>query len=226
MPTVLLVDDHELMLELERTFLERSEFHVITAHDGPSGIAAAAEHRPDVVVMDHEMPHMSGPRAIRKMRKNPDLSETKFLLATALPVQADTPYADASIRKPFNPVDFLEAIRSLLNVPTRRAERFEVRLPVEWACGPDEGKAETRDLSTVGMLMTGPNLPPLGARIEARLDVSPPDSRGPRFDTIGAVVRTATVDKGGNPAVGVDFDSLTPGQLAVLEARLGIKKSE
>ncbi len=67
--TLLLVDDHPLMVQaLENFFATREEFDVVgTASDGVEGVAACKELRPDLVLMDLQMPRMSGVEATRRI---------------------------------------------------------------------------------------------------------------------------------------------------------------
>jgi DNA-binding NarL/FixJ family response regulator len=60
-PTVLIVDDHPSFRASARAILEASEFRIVAeASDGATALAAVAEHRPDVVLLDVQLPDMSG----------------------------------------------------------------------------------------------------------------------------------------------------------------------
>ena len=82
--TILWVDDDRLLLTFGRDILERHGFRVRTALDGPTGIAAAAEDPPDLIILDVVMPDMTGYEACRQLRAEPALRDTPVLLLTSL----------------------------------------------------------------------------------------------------------------------------------------------
>ncbi|MFO1062239.1 MAG: response regulator [Pirellulales bacterium] len=124
MPTILVVDDHaENRVSLKR-LLEHRGFAVITAEDGLQGIEVAGAERPDLVLMDVNMPKLDGWESTRRIHKLDGL--------TALPVIALTAYAEKRDRETaiecgcvdfhIKPVDFErlveqieDALRGLLN---------------------------------------------------------------------------------------------------------------
>jgi CheY-like chemotaxis protein len=74
MPTILCIDDDPVILELQKGILERNGYSVLTAPDGPSGIAMASKHAVDVVVLDFKMPGMDGGQVAEVLLKqHPDL---------------------------------------------------------------------------------------------------------------------------------------------------------
>ncbi len=74
MPTILCIDDDPKILELQRKILETNGYSVLSAPDGPTGIALAAEHPVDLVVLDFKMPGMDGGEVADVLfRKHPNL---------------------------------------------------------------------------------------------------------------------------------------------------------
>ncbi len=82
--TILWIDDDRLLLTFGRDILERHGYRVRTALDGPTGIAAAVEDPPDLIILDVVMPDMTGYEVCRNMRAEPRLRDTPVLLLTSL----------------------------------------------------------------------------------------------------------------------------------------------
>ncbi len=66
---VLCVDDELVGLKVRKIVLERAGYQVLTAHDGPSGLAMFSEHPVEAVVLDYSMPGMHGGEVARRMRE-------------------------------------------------------------------------------------------------------------------------------------------------------------
>ena len=81
--TVLWIDDDRLLLTFGRDILERHGYRVRTALDGPTGIAAASEEPPDLIILDVVMPDMTGYEVCRRLRAD-GLQDTPILLLTSL----------------------------------------------------------------------------------------------------------------------------------------------
>ncbi len=74
MPTILCIDDDPAILELQRGVLESRGHTVLTAGDGPAGLALASQDRVDIVVLDFKMPGMDGAQVAEVLLKQrPDL---------------------------------------------------------------------------------------------------------------------------------------------------------
>lgn len=79
---VLLVDDDANLREIIRAKLETAGFVVIEAKDGEDGVDKAKNNKPDLILMDVQMPKMNGIEALSKIKANPDTSQTKVLFLT------------------------------------------------------------------------------------------------------------------------------------------------
>ncbi|HZR99072.1 MAG TPA: response regulator [Chloroflexota bacterium] len=82
---VLVVEDHPLNRELTEAILERAGYDVLAAADGETALASVAAQRPDVIVLDVELPGISGLEVVRRLKGDP--------VTRAIPVVALTAYA-------------------------------------------------------------------------------------------------------------------------------------
>ena len=73
MTRILLVDDAELMLGIERTFLKRTGSELLTAQSGEDALLKVRRHRPDLVLLDANMHGMSGLTCCRELKADPAL---------------------------------------------------------------------------------------------------------------------------------------------------------
>jgi two-component system cell cycle response regulator DivK len=81
--TVLLVEDDALNLELLQTVLEASGFTVLAASDARTGLELARAERPDIVLMDVQLPEMDGLEATRALRADPRTAAIPVVAVTA-----------------------------------------------------------------------------------------------------------------------------------------------
>lgn len=79
---VLLVDDDDNLREIVRAKLEAAGFAVLEAKDGEDGVDKAKNNKPDLILMDVQMPKMNGIEALSKIKANSGTSETKVLFLT------------------------------------------------------------------------------------------------------------------------------------------------
>jgi DNA-binding response OmpR family regulator len=117
---VLVVDDEPTLVATLKYNLEREGYHVITAGDGESGLSAAREKRPDLIVLDLLLPVMDGLEVCRVLRRE---MTTPILMLTAKTEEIDKVVglelgADDYVTKPFGMRELLARVRALL----RRAE--------------------------------------------------------------------------------------------------------
>lgn len=115
-PTVLLIEDNEQNLYLMRFLLEKNGFIVADARSGRQGLAEAARLRPDIILLDIQLPEMDGHSVARELRKQEGQRETPIVVVTSYAMQGDREKAIASgangyLEKPINPDTFVEQVR-------------------------------------------------------------------------------------------------------------------
>ena len=131
MTRVLVIDDEAPIRLLCRVNLEAEGMEVIEAGDGPSGLAAAREHSPDVVLLDVMMPGLDGWHVAQELLDDPATREIPIIFLTARAEFRDRARGlDVGgvdyITKPFSPVDLARGVQELLG-RIERGERDALR---------------------------------------------------------------------------------------------------
>ena len=116
--TILYVEDNEPNRMLVRDLLKRTTYNLIEAFDGEEGVAKALEVRPGLILMDVQLPKISGLEAIRRLRTEPVTAETPIIAITSFALSGDDQKAKevgatAYLSKPYSPFDLLKLIRRL-----------------------------------------------------------------------------------------------------------------
>ena len=116
--TILYVEDNDLNRKIVRDLLRRTTYRLIEASDGEAGITAALEERPDLILMDLQLPKVSGIEAVRTLRKTPTTADTPIIAITSFALSGDQQKAkdagaSAYLAKPYSPFDLLTLIRKL-----------------------------------------------------------------------------------------------------------------
>jgi two-component system cell cycle response regulator DivK len=117
--TILYVEDNEFNRKMVRDLLKRTTYLLIEARDGEAGVAMALEKRPDLILMDIQLPKMSGLDATRKLRLEPTTAATPIIAITSFALSGDDQKAKeagatAYMTKPYSPFELLGLIRKLL----------------------------------------------------------------------------------------------------------------
>lgn len=113
--TVLIVEDNELNLKLLNDVLEYHGYTVITSRLGEPSLELARRHMPDVILMDIQLPDISGIEAARQLKHDEQTRKIPIIAVTAFAMSGDEAKilaggCDAYISKPFNLVEFLKLI--------------------------------------------------------------------------------------------------------------------
>ncbi len=116
---ILVVEDTEDNRQILRDLLTHAGFDLIEAGDGESGVALAAQAKPDLILMDMQLPVIDGYEAVRRIKANPALKATPVIAVTSYALVGDEEKAraagcDAYVAKPFSPRQLLAKVRELL----------------------------------------------------------------------------------------------------------------
>lgn len=116
--TILLIEDNEQNRYLATFLLEQRGHRVVSAVDGPAGIAAAASLNPDLILLDIQLPRMDGYDVARALRAIPALRTTPIIAVTSYAMVGDREKSLAAgctgyIEKPINPETFVSEIERI-----------------------------------------------------------------------------------------------------------------
>lgn len=120
--TVLLIEDNEQNRYLATFLLEQHGYKVVAAADGPLGISMARELRPDMILLDIQLPGMDGYQVARALRGHAELANLPIVAVTSYAMVGDREKSLAAgcngyIEKPINPDTFVAEISRFLPPP-------------------------------------------------------------------------------------------------------------
>jgi two-component system cell cycle response regulator DivK len=119
MKKILVVEDTEDNRQILRDLLGMAGYDMVEAHNGAEGVEKAAEHKPDLILMDIQMPVMDGYEATRRIKANPDLKSIPVIAVTSYALSGDEQKTrdagcDDYIAKPYSPRQMLAKVREIL----------------------------------------------------------------------------------------------------------------
>jgi DNA-binding response OmpR family regulator len=117
-PVVLVVDDDGPILLLMRNILREFGFDAVVARSGNEAIDAVQTQRPDLILLDRNMPGMSGDEVLQKLRNTAGLDSTPVLILSGEPIEPDEIDrigATGAVLKPFDVPALVAAIRTHVN---------------------------------------------------------------------------------------------------------------
>jgi two-component system cell cycle response regulator DivK len=119
MTTILIVEDNEKNMKLARDVLQSRGYATLEAVTGEEGVRIAIEKKPDLVLMDIQLPGISGIEALRQVRADPDCARIPVVAFTASVTAIDRSQISAAgfngfLSKPINLKEFLETVKRML----------------------------------------------------------------------------------------------------------------
>ena len=117
---ILIVEDEESILELVSEILaDTGDYRVLKARDGEEALMIAQEARPDVILLDIQLPRLSGYEVCKSVKSHPDMSHIKVLMMSGMSQnpgwqKAQRAGADGYIAKPFSSITLVENVERLL----------------------------------------------------------------------------------------------------------------
>jgi len=117
--TILYVEDNEFNRKIVRQLLAQTKYRLREAVDGESGVRAAQDQPPDLILMDVQLPKMSGLDATRQLRADPRTAAVPIIVITSYALSGDAEKAKAAgasayLAKPYSPRDLLAKIREIV----------------------------------------------------------------------------------------------------------------
>ena len=118
--TILYIEDNEYNRKIVRQLLSKTSYRLLEAVDGEAGVAAALAERPDLILMDVQLPKMSGLDATRRLRAEPATATTPIIVITSFALSGDDEKAreagaSSYLAKPYSPRELLAKIREFLS---------------------------------------------------------------------------------------------------------------
>ncbi len=198
MPKILLVDDVDLFLELERSYLEGCGYDLITASSGEETLQRLDKIAPDVLLLDYYMPGINGDEVCRLIRRSSKWEKLPILMVTAAGKPEEVQSCldagcDDYITKPVNKQELREKVERLLgNVQRRTAERIEVKLPIQLQENGHLHVVTSKDISSSGICLKSQLPLEENTTVEMRLE----GAGGEPLTLYGRIKRKAEDDDG------------------------------
>ncbi len=118
--TVLVVEDNDLNMKLFHDLLEAHGYNILQTKDGMEALRMAREHRPDLILMDIQLPEVSGLEVTKWIKEDDELKSIPVVAVTAFAMKGDEEKireggCEAYIAKPISVANFLETVGRFLN---------------------------------------------------------------------------------------------------------------
>ena len=164
---ILLVDDTELFLDLEKSYLDRSSFTIQTARSGSEALSLISSNRPDLVIIDLIMPGMDGDIVCRKIKSDPVTNTIPVIMISSnqkpdLPERCYDAGCDAFVPKPVKRDELLEAIERTIVVAKRRYPRIPTHLVSDVTFGGEKKRMWIHTISKGGIFLEADPAPAIG----------------------------------------------------------------
>jgi CheY-like chemotaxis protein/GAF domain-containing protein len=216
MATILLVDDVELFLQLEESFLEDCGHQLVTATSGEEALERMQSINPDLLLLDLYLPGIDGDEVCRRLRSTEAWANLPIVMVTAAGKETEihkclAAGCDDYLTKPINKKDLLDKVQRLLGwaVP-RSAPRVSAPLRVQLTNSGRSLSTNARDISRTGIYVRSPH--PL--QVESLVELLVEFSATEQVSLAGMVKR---VEQGAEPGMGIYFVHPDPKGQAALD---------
>ena len=208
---VLLADDVKVTLAAEKAQLEQRNLKVIATTSGTEAVKLAADIQPDLVILDFEMPEMTGVEVCKRLKKDPQTRHIPVLILSIhddekIMKQCEEAGAQAYVRKGDGREALLESVAKALGVPRRR----HVRVPCLFTVGiVEEGRlfsGVVENISASGMFLTVNRQFAAGMALRLRFELPAVDQE---IRVLGEVVRVVEFGENSH-GCGIQFLNTDP----------------
>jgi CheY-like chemotaxis protein len=220
---ILLVDDANLFLELEKRLFKDTGSDLMTAHSGAEALKVVSQTPPDIILLDHEMPDMSGDKVCAAIKSNPRTAHIPVIMVTAFgnPERLEACQragCDDFLTKPVKRNVLQEKIVDLLKIPRRRAMRVLVRIKRESQPNEVATFGTSLDVSVSGMKLRSSEKYEIGEKLIVHFYLQPEQS----IDCSTTVMRRERVEM--DYAYGVQFLDLPANMRQAIERSLALTR--
>jgi two-component system, cell cycle response regulator DivK len=120
--TVLIVEDNELNMKLFHDLLDAQGYQTLQTREGLQALALAREHRPDLILMDIQLPEISGLEVVKWLKEDEQLASIPVIAVTAFAMKGDEERileggCEAYLSKPISVMSFLDTVKRFLGEP-------------------------------------------------------------------------------------------------------------
>ncbi|HXI01774.1 MAG TPA: response regulator [Candidatus Saccharimonadales bacterium] len=192
MPTLLLVDDVKTTLAVEKSFLESRNLKVFVTTSPMEGLRLASSIKPDLIVLDYEMPEMNGDELCVRLKKDPATRNIPVLIISAhddksIPAACERAGAAGYCRKTEGRESLLDQVAGLLGMPQRRHVRVPCSITIGILSGGRRMEGIVHNISVGGMYLTVDT--PLDSRgaLRMKFDLEAVDAT---VEVLGEIVRS------------------------------------
>jgi two-component system cell cycle response regulator DivK len=117
--TILIVEDNELNMKLFRDLLEAHGYATVETRDGREALDLVRKHKPNLVIMDIQLPEISGLEITKQIKADPALKGIPIVAVTAFAMKGDEDWViqggcDGYIAKPISVVSFIQTVKKFL----------------------------------------------------------------------------------------------------------------
>ena len=117
--TVLIVEDNELNMKLFRDLLEAQDYEVLETREGLHALTLARQRRPDLILMDIQLPEISGLEVTKWLKEDDELAAIPVIAVTAFAMKGDEERileggCEAYLSKPISVMSFIETVKGFL----------------------------------------------------------------------------------------------------------------
>ena len=118
--TILIVEDNELNMKLFRDLLEAHGFETLETKNGEEALKLARDHHPDLIIMDIQLPEVSGLEVTRWIKNDSDIKSIPIVAVTAFAMKGDEEKileggCEAYIAKPISVTQFIDTVKQFVN---------------------------------------------------------------------------------------------------------------
>jgi CheY-like chemotaxis protein len=220
---ILIVDDMKSFQNLEKSFLRRTDCSVSTAATGVEAIRKARDLKPDLILLDIEMPEMNGIEACRILSNDAATRSIPVIIISTLAKRRDEALKAGArdfLPKPITEDVFLDLVKKHTGIRVRQTPRVPVDFEAK-ACLADSNEfhdCRAKDLSEKGIFLVCDRPAPMGS--EVKVEFRLPDRHQTAIACEGVVVRVVPPQKGDTvkPGAGIELTGLNDRQRAALTA--------
>jgi uncharacterized protein (TIGR02266 family) len=217
---LLLVDDVELFLHLERTILKRKSFSISTAKSGTEALESVRKAKPDLILLDMFMPDINGDEVCRILKSDPETMDIPIIIVTmdsklGSKEKCIEAGCDGFIYKPINKNVLIATVEEHLGIRKRYFRRVPTKLQCDVSGKDIDVSAFIHNLSQTGAFIAMDIVPEIGE--EQELEFTLPGADEP-INTQAKVRWVGYIDEEGTLGAGVEFSAIEEGESALIRA--------